>query len=232
MHPELVQIAKTAALDREIATLDAQVARHERALRVAQEAVEAVQHAIGDVDHELSLNKHQEGQINKDIEKLQRRRASATRVLDGTVTAGDPAAAQRQLEQCNDLLDDRETEVLEVLEQRDEILARRQSLHESLAEKKEVLLAAQSSTPEAVSRLKETRLTLASSRQEAFSVLPQEVQRRYNDMTRRRGTPIATIIKQACSACHFTVAAQHRSDLARGLIVPCKSCGRWLILDE
>jgi predicted nucleic acid-binding Zn-ribbon protein len=231
MHPELLQIALTADFDQEISTIDAAVTGQKRALAAAKKALQGVLALLEAQEQKIAATRSDEGLLQKEIEKLQRRHRSATRVLEGETTSGDPEAAERQVHQCEELIDARETLVLEILEKRDTLEVERARLLQERSALEESLHAVEQSVPLEISRLTDTRTGVWSQREDAFSKLPPEVQKRYLAVTRRRGTPIARIVDDCCSACYFKVASQHRSDIVRGLIAPCKSCGRWLLVD-
>lgn len=231
MHPELLQISITANFDQEISTIDAAVTRQKRSLVEAVAVLKRVKTALTKQDQKLSATRSEEGRLQKEIEKLQRRHRSANRVLEGETTSGDPEAAERQVQQCADLIDERETLVLEILENRDMLEQEKAVLLKEIASLDESLKAAQQSVPVEISRLTDTRSGVFGQRENSFSKLPPEIQKRYIAITRRRGTPIARIVGDCCSACYFKVASQHRSDIVRGLMAPCKSCGRWLLVD-
>jgi predicted nucleic acid-binding Zn-ribbon protein len=231
LHPELLQIAKTAELDHELAGLAASIKKQHHMHATAKNAVETKQNELDGVEAKIAHSRKQELTLQTDIEKLQRRRKSAHRVLDGTAEGGDPEAAQRQLEQCDDLLDDRETQVLENLEQRDSFEQERTQVQAQLQERQQLLTDLEVSVPVEDTRLKAIYNKQHSEREQSFKLLPKELQKRYTSVRRRRGSAVAEILKGSCSACHFSVAQQHRSDLLRGLIIPCKSCGRWLLIE-
>jgi predicted nucleic acid-binding Zn-ribbon protein len=232
MHPELLQIAKTAEFDQEISTIDAALTREKRSLSDAAASLDDLQKALEEHKSKIAASRQQEGRIQREIEKLQRRQRSALRVLDGSAAGADPEAADRQVSQCDKLIDERETCVLELLEHRDQLDEQKASLVAKTRAREFSLAELQRSTPVEIDRLTEVRVDVSTKRDSSFSKLPAEVQQRYLDITRRRRSPVARILDDCCSACNFKVAFQHRSDIARGLISPCRSCGRWLIIDE
>lgn len=232
MHPELLQISITANFDQEISTIDAAVTHQKRSLAEAVAVLKRVKTALTKQEQKLSSTRSEEGRLQKEIEKLQRRHRSANRVLEGETTSGDPAAAERQVQQCADLIDERETLVLEILENRDMLEQEKAILLKEFTSLEESLEATQQSVPVEISRLIDTRSGIFSQRENAFARLPPEIQQRYISVSRRRGIPIARIVGDCCSACYYKVASQHRSDIVRGLIAPCKSCGRWLLVED
>jgi predicted nucleic acid-binding Zn-ribbon protein len=162
------------------------------------------------------------------IEELRDKKASATRVLE--TGAGDAAAAQRQVERCDALIDDAETQLLGLL---DVIEAARKQLAAATAERARadhVLETARAEMPPRIADLRAREATAAAEVATRLSALPAELRARYSGLRDKGRWPVARVKGGKCDACSMTAQPQTMVDLKRGRLLECHGCRRWLLL--
>ncbi|MBT3221632.1 MAG: hypothetical protein HN348_21335 [Proteobacteria bacterium] len=226
MHPVLVILKQVGDFDAALTERQKAIDKQRALLDKLQGQVDSAgKHQLA-IETTIKTNRQHEHTLNRNMAKFDSRRKSALRVLEGA--GGDPEAAQRQLEQCVALIDGVETELLELLEEQDDhqqelVLAKDAvaSAEQKLAETK-IVAAAIIDTAEKESE------KLRPERREVFETLEASVQERYSLLVRKKRYAITPIKDKSCSACHRVVPAQQISDIKRGIILPCRNCGRWL----
>jgi predicted nucleic acid-binding Zn-ribbon protein len=227
MHPDLEHLDVVDALDRELRSLRANVtAEHQKVADAAANELATAAIVVAALAA-LEQNRATEKELNRKVERYQMRRTSALRVLEGG--PGEPLSAQKQMEQCEAILDDVETEQLEILEQRDTLTDNRIAADAAVeaAKAHSTTLAVQ--VPAALAKLEARIREATAERERRFGALPRELSRRYTDLVRTRKTAVAHVWRGACSSCRRVVQNQHLADLKRGVIQPCGGCHRWLI---
>lgn len=224
----------------ELATLDA-VAQHDRELRDLARRIEKAQGVLADMQaaHAAAEALHTERtQAHRELRRAEKaaerkiglykqRRQSAIHVLENGL--GDTDAAQRQIDQCENILDETETEVLELLEQQETLEA---LIAEALAGRDEAaatLAEVEQTVPADVAALEAETSTVRAARELEFAKLDPSIQARYTALAARKRVAVVRIERGSCSACQRVVQPQHLADLKRGRVIPCYGCHRWLV---
>lgn len=227
MHPDLQRLARADAIDRE----RRRVTRARDALQQghveARDAVVAAEAGLEDAEQALQQAREEERALNRKLHQYRQRRDSAVRILESG--AGDPDSAQRQLDQCDQILDQTETELLELMERQDTLQAARDRAVGTLDAAKQALARLDAETPPRVAELQADLERMASERDAELAALDALTRDRYLELLRRKGNAVAPIDGGACQSCRMVVQAQHLADIKRGLIVPCRGCHRWLV---
>ena len=117
MNDELERLTALDALDREIERYRADRLRRTARVTGAHQATEATRRTHTEAEAALATNRTEERALQRRLEELRNSRAAAMRVL--TTGIGNPEAAERQLENCNGLIDETETRMLELFEVQD-----------------------------------------------------------------------------------------------------------------
>lgn len=230
MHPELEHLARADRCDREIRDTDRALAEADEALALARDRVAEAEKTLAALAEERAAQKAQERHFERELHLYQERRASALRALEGG--GGDPEAAARQLQQCEQILDRTETELLHLLEEADTLVARCGQAETALEQARDELKRLEGEHPVRVAELRARREEAVRAREEELDAVDPQVRTRYETLRERKGTAVARVEGNACSACRHTVQPQHLADLRRGLMEPCRSCGRWLVPPE
>ena len=174
--------------------------------------------------------KGEEQRLQQEIETYERRRATALRVLE--TGNGNPEAAERQIEQCSNIISDLESQLINSLDTHE-------ATEQDLDHHKGVLSALKTSTAEEIQALidfviqceqsiteKKTMRTHISTQLAPFLV------KRYEQLRRSKGTAVARVVDDCCRSCRLALPMQDQSDLRRGREVACRKCGRWLFIAE
>ncbi len=230
MHEDLERLDRLDRLDRDRFRQDLKI----KELRSEHEALRAT---LGEQEAVLgarqgAVDENATGQrgLQRKLSDYRNSRASAVRLLE--TGQGDAEAAQRQIDRCEALIDETETELLELLEQADALEALVSEASAAVAASRERLAQLDGSVPEEIAKLQASMASLTEQRRALIDTLPRELVSRYEHWRARGKWAVSRIVGKTCDACRMEVQPQHRSDLRRGRIAPCRGCHRYLIPDE
>ena len=230
MHEDLERLAVVDELDRRSHTTRRRRDKARDAVAEAARAITDAEASKASAASSLAENKTTERALQRRLDEGRRHQGNALRLLE--TGQGDPEGAQRQLDKSTALIDELETELLEVLEVQDTrqaaLSAASATLEHATAKHAELAGALPAIEAEAEAALSAD----AEARQPVFAQLPGEVQTRYDSFRAKGRWAVATIDKGACNACYQVVQQQHISDIRRGIVKPCMGCHRWLVLDD
>lgn len=227
MHDDLVLLAEVDRQDRVVDRIRKDKQAADASVTDGRAAVKAAEAELERLKGELAASNQQLREHQRSIETYEARRTSAQRVLEGG--GGDPEAAQRQLDAVADILDDLETKVLEGMERAEALAEAIQAAETAIEEAKAAKQHAEDEHPRTIAALKAEYATAKAARDKAFGELDRATQSKYEAVRQRKGRAVATIENESCKACRRVVQPKHLADLQRGLIEPCRGCGRWLI---
>ena len=229
MHPDLERLVALNDLDvtfdqvtRALATARAQV-------DVAK-GVEATAAAARDaIKAELEATRVEERALQRKVEEYRTRQRGAVNALNNG--HGDPVVAQRQLDQCTAIIDEAETKTLEVMEKQDGLNTRLKAAEVELASTVDARKQAEAAAPAAIGRLDAQQADLKRQRDAVSDTLPLELRSRYDVLRAgKKKYGVARVEKDGtCRGCQMAIGLQQVSDIRRGLILPCRGCGRWVV---
>jgi len=86
-------------------------------------------------------------------------------------------------------------------------------------------------SPKILTQREAEERSLLPKREALHQELPADLRQRY-DMLRagKKKVAVARLVDGSCQGCQMTVPVQQVADLKRGLIEPCRGCGRFLLL--
>jgi uncharacterized protein len=171
-----------------------------------------------------------ERKSNRDLESYQRRKKTATTALESGMGGAD--AAERQISQCTDIIDQLELDVLENLEEQDAAKIQIKA-SEDLEKTLTVKIESQTKADKVeIVEIRRIATEKGKERAEVISGLDTDTVRRYEQLRRAKGTAVARVVDNCCRPCQVSLPMQNISDLLRGRIVFCLKCGRWLFNAE
>jgi predicted nucleic acid-binding Zn-ribbon protein len=214
--------------DRERARLLQDADRLRGALKEAEGAVAARTAEEQAARAAFDALRTEERAVERRIEELRDKRRSAVRVLE--TGAGDPAAAQRQVERCDALIDEAETQVLGLMDTVE--AAKRASADATTrrAQAEQVLATASAEMPPRIESLSSQAATVGAAADADVAALPAELRNRYRGLREKGRWPVARAKGGKCDACSMTAQPQMVADLKRGRLIECQGCRRWLLL--
>ena len=230
MHDDLVHLEAADAFDRRLTELKAAKRKLDAGRADAKHALTNATQALEQLDAALADSDAQQKAIARETEKYERRLQSAQRVLEGG--GGDPEAAERQVVGVTEQLDRLETEMLEQLERVDTLSEQREAAVATHQAATQAHQQAESAYDPAVQALRDEFNGIVPRRDAELAALDSLMRDKYISLRDRKGSAVARILRNACNACRMVVHQQHLADLKRGLVVPCRGCGRWLIPEE
>jgi len=156
----------------------------------------------------------------------------AKQKLSGAKNPREMNAAQREIDQTRELATSRETEIkklVEALDAKEKVLKERtgeiQKLREAVTMESEAARGKVDTLTAEIARLNEEREAIANS-------VPKQILSRYAVIRKRKGTAIAVVNKNACSACNMGIPPQLLIVIRRGKTIEgCPSCNRILFFD-
>jgi len=209
------------------------VQRTQSALRVEtterMEQVKTTTATCGKLDHDLALLSEKEAALERRLKAYLGRRDTTQRLMDQGL-AVDFTAASRQLEQCSAIVDELETELLELMEQKDDA---ERMLGEGQDRANDAKVAAEKHAQ--MRRTKDVELesraqTLSGERQERWKEINPTFHNAYKVLRQRQRTALSVILDGNCSECHISVAPQMALEVLTSRKVHlCRSCHRFLI---
>lgn len=229
MHPDLERVARLAELDAELDRVVAELKEVRGRLARAEAAERDVARERDAAQAALDEARRDERAIQRKLEEYRGQMRAATRMLE--TGAGNADAAERQLAQCRAIIDATETEYLELMEKLDGLVAALDGVERRVAQAGTTRADAERDAPPAADVLAAREADLRRRREALFAELPADMRGRYTDLREgKRKTAVSAVEDGTCKACRMTIAAQLLADLRRGLIHPCRGCGRWLVV--
>ena len=227
MHEDLERLDRIDRLDRGRAKRQAEVVKAQDNWERARAELAQKETARAACATAVEDNRAAQKALQRKIGEFVKRRTSAERLLASG--QGDPEAAERQVDRCTALIDDVETEMLELLEAQDALQAALDAAEAEREGAAQHLAGLDDTVPEQVRTLEAEAARLATEQDALMAELPSDLASRYQAWRARKKWAVARVVRNACDACRMEVQPQHRSDLRRGRIAPCRGCHRWLI---
>jgi predicted nucleic acid-binding Zn-ribbon protein len=227
VNDDLTLLEQVDALDRKLAKLAAEIAAANEQLATLERALVAAQTAQTEAQAEVDRQKAEERATQRRLDELATSRKAALRVLETGV--GNAEAAQRQLERCDELIDETESAMLEVLEAQDRAGRALEQAKAAAATALAQATRGRTELPAAVAAAQAEQATLGTEREARHKELHPEIRTRYDGFRARGRYALARIKSGGCEACGIAVQPQMVADLGRGRLVACHGCHRWLL---
>lgn len=228
MDDVVERLARTDRLDRERVRQEADLAKVRAALAEAEAALATTSSGVAEAQALVDANKTEERAAQRRIDELRQKRASALRILE--TGAGDASAAERQLENCDRLIDETETAMLEVLEAQDHVKGTLAAAQQRRAAADEALGRARAETPPRVAELSASIATLGAELDGELGALPADIRKRYQALRGAGKWPVAHVKDGSCASCRMSVPPQKVAEVKKGRIEECNGCKRWLVI--
>jgi len=229
MNTDLEALLEVAIFDRRLQRLDTAIKKAEKRLADTDaHAKRAATHLQAKADA-LSVTKKEEHGYQRKLHLYRERRASAIRILESGV--GDFTAAEKQVSQCDQILDDTETLILEAMETHDSLDEDVAQATAGVADTEQGLTVVKAETRAEIADHNREWQEIVAERELAWGRVDREFHHKYNNLLRRKKYSVAPIYKGACDGCQIVLQRQELADLKRGLIKTCRGCKRWLVLE-
>ncbi len=230
MHVDLEQLTQIAVLDRRLQQLDTAIKKDEKRRVDAEQHAQKTGAHLKSKQDALAGTKRDEHAHQRKLHLYRDRRASAIRILESGV--GDFTAAERQVSQCDEILDDTETLLLEALEEHDTLDEDIEQAAAGVADADQGLGVVVEETKAAIARCNAEWREIVAEREVLWTALDREFHAKYENLLRRKKYAVAPIYQGACAGCQRVVQRQEVADLKRGLMKTCRGCHRWLVLES
>ena len=227
MHPDLATLLSVHEEDQTLEKLHQSMKKAQRRLLSAESEVKAASQHLEDRQNAAKRTRLEELALQDKVRTYEHQRGMAIRALEQG--AGTADAAERQIDQCDRILDDAETHILQLMEDQERITDEIEAARSALTEVTEVLTEQERAVPSEISDYRSQYQQHKAERTEAFTRLEPSLQERYTKLRERRGSAVSLIKDKSCHRCGRVVQAQHLGDILGGKIMPCHGCARWLI---
>lgn len=227
MNPDLQLLAQLDELDRKLSSCAADITKRREAQAALESGHTQACTALAAAKAEVERVKAEERATQRKLDDLAKSRASALKVLESGL--GSTSAAERQLERCDQLIDETESAMLELLEAQDRAASALVRATGAEAEAQRALSQGQAEIPRAIEQLEAQSALARAEHTKLHGQLATDLRSRYDGFRSRGRYAVARIHSGGCDACSYTVQPQMIADLQRGRMVTCQGCHRWLI---
>ncbi|HIA03612.1 MAG TPA: hypothetical protein EYN66_17185 [Myxococcales bacterium] len=227
MHPDLKNLLRLAESDIEISRCQQATAAVHAGIKGAVLATQKAQAAVDAASEGLHALGIELVQLRDKAVLYARQKNGAERALNAGV--GDAAAAIRQMERCDQLIDQNETDQLCSLDREEDEQARLAQLTVQLAKAKAGHLTLREAKPEALKKISEALSKANRSRKASTGGLPGHMLKKYDGLKARRGVAVALFVDGACKTCHTVPPHRIALDIKNDRVETCGRCGRWLV---
>jgi len=230
VNPELEKLKQAHQSDVAIRKANKQIQDLHGALQASKREHATALAEIQRLELETKEVWREEKRTEESTRSYQSQKANAIRALEQGLGSAD--AAERQIHQCEGILDELETTTLELMEQQERLAAELLQARTHAEAAEGIVADLKATTPEAVRELNESVSKDTATRDAALTELDIPTRDRYNALVKRKVTAMAPIRREACSACRRVVPAQQVVDLKLSRLQACRGCGRWLTLED
>jgi predicted nucleic acid-binding Zn-ribbon protein len=228
MHADLERLASLNDLDQELDRVLRELADARALVQRADDAIADATRTRDAAQAEVDVARNEERTLQRKLEEYKTRQQGAIRILE--TGAGDPTLAERQLSQCAAILDQTETEMLELMERQDRLKAQLTATERALDKTGIARKEAEHLAPGRIAKLDRQRVELEAKRAQLSDGLPIDLRKRYDTLRGgKKKYAVARLDKDVCRGCQMVVGSQQIADIRRGLMEPCRGCGRWVV---
>lgn len=226
MDHDLELLLPLASLDTtKLARLD-DLRRARQRLEADGRAVDDAQAHLDEVNAALATLRKEERHHDDELRRLAGLKSSAENAL--AQGHGDPAGAERQIQRCNDLIDEHETAQLELYERRDTLESQHDEAAIALETAQAALTADRERLEPNIDAWNRAIADIETERATHRAALAADIRSQYDDLVARKKFALAALSGDACTACHTVVPLQRGADVRQGRMVMCSGCARWL----
>ena len=232
MHDDLIQLLALNDADDALDTAKARLSAAKSAVKKATQQRDAALTTRDEAQAELDAAKAEERALNRKVEQYEARRATATRALE--MGAGDPDAAERQISQVSQILDDSETLILELMEKQEGLTEVRDAKQKELDAQESALKAAIEAAPAAIAETTAQEASASAERDHVRAQVRKDMVVHYERVRQRKRKPVVRLNGRTCPSCQLMIGAARVSELKRGVIdiLVCPGCHRIVVLPD
>jgi predicted nucleic acid-binding Zn-ribbon protein len=190
----------------------------------------AAKHTIVQAEQKYTDLRQQEHALQQKIETYEKRKKTATTALE--TGAGNPDSAERQIQQCAQIIDDSEFELLENLDEQEDARIDLQKNEQQLVVLNTEQNAFEQKYDTELTHYRDIIVTKTSNRTMIIQGLEQFISKRYEQLRKSKGTAVARVVDNCCRTCQLALPVQDSSDVRRAREVSCRKCGRWLFIPD
>lgn len=231
MELDIDVLAALADVDDVIRDADRKRKAARASVPAAQKARDNAEQAVSEAEQTLADHTDTERANQRKLNEYETFLERANRAL--ATGAGDPEAAERQRVSCIGIIDDLETDQLELMDGRETLETALAARRAELVVAEEAVVAA---TAACAPEVKVQTARLMAAKGDAIHLrtkLHKAELVRYDALMARNRRPVSTLIKKdICKACNRVQFPRAMQELKSGRLIQCAGCGRWLHAPE
>jgi predicted nucleic acid-binding Zn-ribbon protein len=228
MHPDLTLISNLWQCDAAIDRLKAELEGLNQDVAGTLRQQEGLEKQLNTLQDSLASHKATERDRTRELEDYQSRKAKTQALLD----SGTPnyASAERQLAQCNSIIDGLETELLGLMDAIESTEGLKSSAEKSLQKTREAASIAAQKKAEREPLIRAEYAEIVPKREAALKTFPAQWAGHYQELRRKKRPALVNVEEEACVTCSIKVPAQRivETRLARAVHY-CPGCQGFLL---
>ena len=228
MHADLEALTALWAEDQALTALQNGLSGLEAKVAACGRELEKARTAHGVLEEERAGYKERDHALSRRLDTYVKRRDRTKKQLDAGIVS-DFVVAQKQLDECSTIVDEIETDLLELYEEIEDCEGRMEKSRTSMG-LREVKLGEASGKLDG--RLPDLEASIASQtakRDEARTGVRSDYRSRYDLLIQKGREPIAPLRGQECGGCFKRIPQERVENHKRAVgVVTCPACSRFL----
>ena len=221
----------------DLARADLAIVHGKKKIRTLNEKSKNLAEKVQNAENNLSLSKAKLSKLHQDEATTQQRLESYRKRKNTAVIAlerglGDPNSAERQIDQCGQIIDDLEIAIIENLERQEAMVHQIDNAQKAVSNAQHIADAFEAEKAIEANAVTEIIHAKTHLRQSIIQTLDVTIRTRYEQLRKSKGTAVARVVDDCCRTCQMALPMQDSSDLRRGREIQCRKCGRWLFIAE
>ena len=230
MREQLAALAKLSEIDESAREYDAELkdlpARIDDMRNDVRRLEELLAQQRQQLEEAQGLKKQQEQQIAHRNETISRSKAKGAKAR----TPKEADAAEREVEANRRAIKEREDEILRLEEAVEKVRSQVEAHEKDLEELRQHFAEEEKQANARLEELQSKRAEVLHGRDEVAEQIPKQLLRRYERVRGARGSGVAMLTSETCSACSMALPPQLFIEIQRGeTIEQCPNCLRLLV---
>lgn len=230
MREQLAALAKLSEIDESAREYDAELKELPARIDETRNDVRRLEELLGQERQQLEeaegLKKQQQDEIAQRNEAIARAKAKGAKAR----TPKEADAAEREAEANRRAIKEREDEIHRLDEAIEKVRSQVEAHEKDLEELRQHFAEEEKQANERVTELEAKRKEVLHGRDEVAAKLPKQLLKRYERVRSARGSGVAMLTSESCSACSMALPPQLFIEIQRGeSIQQCPNCLRLLV---